>query len=78
VTKVVLYTTPTCSQCAKARAWFKERGIPYTEYNIIEDPEALKRMVELSGSRNVPVVQIGERVIVGFDPPEMEACLAGK
>jgi glutaredoxin len=42
----------------------------------VADAEALKRMIEVSGSRNVPVIQIGERVFVGFDENEIAAYLA--
>ena len=75
---VELYTTPTCSQCAKTRAWFKAQGIDFVDNNIVSDPQALQRMIEISGSRNVPVIQIGERVIVGFNESEILASLDEK
>jgi glutaredoxin-like YruB-family protein len=78
VTTVNIYTTSTCSQCAKTRAWLSANGVDYNEFNIVEDPEALQRMIEISGSRNVPVIQIGERVIVGFKEDEIAAYLAEK
>lgn len=75
---VEIYTTPTCSQCAKTRAWFEAHGIDFIDYNIVKDPEALQRMIEISGSRNVPVIRIGERVIVGFNESEIAASLVEK
>ncbi|WP_347980668.1 transcriptional regulator SpxA [Limosilactobacillus allomucosae] len=35
---VTLYTSPSCTSCRKARAWLKERGIPFTERNIFSEP----------------------------------------
>jgi regulatory protein spx len=35
---VTLYITPSCTSCRKARAWFDEHGIEYTERNIMADP----------------------------------------
>jgi regulatory protein spx len=35
---VTLYLTPSCTSCRKARAWFEERGIEYTERNILTEP----------------------------------------
>jgi regulatory protein spx len=35
---VTLYITPSCTSCRKARAWFEEHGIEYTERNILADP----------------------------------------
>jgi regulatory protein spx len=31
---VVIYTTPSCGSCRKAKKWFKERNIPFIEKNI--------------------------------------------
>lgn len=35
---VTLYTSPSCTSCRKARAWFKEHNIPFNERNIFSDP----------------------------------------
>lgn len=75
---VEIYTTSTCSQCAKTRAWLSARDVPFVDHNIVKDPKALQRMIEISGSRNVPVIKIGERVIVGFDENELAATLIDK
>ena len=31
---IKIYTTPSCSSCRKAKQFFKEENIPYTEKNI--------------------------------------------
>lgn len=31
---IVLYTSPGCASCRKAKAWLKERGIEFVEKNI--------------------------------------------
>ena len=35
---VILYTSPSCTSCRKARAWLKENKIPFEERNIFSDP----------------------------------------
>ena len=35
---VTLYTTPSCASCRKAKAWFEEQHIDYTERNILSNP----------------------------------------
>jgi len=64
---VTLYTKPGCPYCAAAKDDLRQRGIPYTEHNVLADRSALKRMLELNGGRRqVPtLVQDGE-VEVGF------------
>lgn len=35
---VHLYTTPSCTSCRKAKAWFEEHHIDYIERNILSEP----------------------------------------
>ncbi|SEK59965.1 regulatory protein spx [Carnobacterium iners] len=34
---IILYTTPSCASCRKARTWLKENNIEYLEKNIFKD-----------------------------------------
>ncbi|MDV2495008.1 MAG: glutaredoxin family protein [bacterium] len=74
-TPVTIYTTPSDARSAKAREWFKAHNIPFTDHNVVADPEALSQMIKVSGSRRIPVVQIGDRVFVGFDENQLAASL---
>lgn len=76
--KVVIYSTPICPHCIFAKQFFKEKGIEYTEYNVMEDEEKLHEMVEKSGQMGVPVIDIGGKIIVGFDKPAVERALGMK
>ena len=67
MTKVVIYSTPTCHYCDKAKEFFKENGIQYTEYNVKEDLARRKEMVDKSGQMGVPVILIDDLVVTGFD-----------
>lgn len=64
--KVVLYTTSTCGHCRRARDFFNQRGIDFTE-NDIADPRNRMRYEKLRG-RGVPLVLIDGRRIDGFNP----------
>lgn len=63
---VTIYTTNTCHYCQLAKQYFKEHSIPYTEYNVGEDIQKRNEMVQLSGQLGVPVIAIGDTVLVGF------------
>ncbi len=65
--KVVIYSTPTCVYCELAKEFFKEKGIDYTEHDVSVDTEKRQEMVEKSGQMGVPVILIGEEMIIGFD-----------
>ena len=77
-TTVKIYTTPTCPWCHKTKEWMKEKKISFTEYNVVKDEKARKRMMEKSGQMGVPVLEIGDQIIVGFDPKAIEKALKKK
>ena len=63
--KIVMYATPNCKYCAKARAFFAKHGIAYTEYDITSDMNARARFKELKGT-GVPLIFVGEKRIPGY------------
>jgi len=65
--KVIIYTTTTCPFCKMAKDFFKENNVEYTEKNVEIDGEALKEMVKKSGQMGVPVIDIDNQIIIGFD-----------
>jgi glutaredoxin-like YruB-family protein len=65
--EVTIYTTPTCPWCHKAKAWFRDKKIRYREIDITSDRKGLEEMVKISGQTGVPVIVVGDEVIVGFN-----------
>ncbi|MBI4441653.1 glutaredoxin family protein [Candidatus Woesearchaeota archaeon] len=72
---VKVYSTPTCVYCQKAKAFLKENKIDYEEINVAEDEEAREAMIEKTGQMGVPVIEIGDTIIVGFDKEAMKKAL---
>jgi glutaredoxin-like YruB-family protein len=73
---VVVFTTPTCPWCDRAREFLSQRGIPFVERDVASDPEALREMTRRSGQNGVPVITVDGQVVVGFDRPRLERLLA--
>ncbi|MCS7106137.1 MAG: glutathione S-transferase N-terminal domain-containing protein [Candidatus Aenigmarchaeota archaeon] len=65
--KVKIYTTPTCPYCEMAKTFFRENRIEYEEIDVSSDREAAMEMIEKSGQLGVPVIEIDDKIIVGFD-----------
>lgn len=65
--KVTIYTTPTCVYCGMAKSFFKENNIAYEEKDVAKDEEARNTMIEKSGQMGVPVIEIDDKIVVGFD-----------
>lgn len=73
--KVTMYTTPTCHFCAMAKEYFKENKVEYEVFDVAGDAEKRKEMVEKSGQLGVPVIVIGDDVVVGFNRPKLARLL---
>ncbi len=65
--EVHIYSTPTCHFCQAAKSFFSENNIAYNDYNVAEDAEKRNEMLEKSGQMGVPVIFIGDDMIIGFD-----------
>ena len=78
MSKVLLFSTSTCSWCRRAKRYLKERGVAFREINIERDADAARDVVRKTGQRGVPVIKIGSRWIVGFDKEQIEKALARK
>ena len=76
--KAIIYTTPTCQYCKLAKAYFQEKGVEYEEKDVLTDLQARKEMIEKSGQLGVPVITIGNNVVIGFDKHTLEHLLQEK
>lgn len=72
---VELYVTSWCTYCHKAKAFFRSKGIEFTEYNIEKDKAAAERMASLTESRAVPFVVINGKMIQGYSIGAYERAL---
>ncbi|MBA7553173.1 Glutaredoxin 3 [subsurface metagenome] len=72
---VKIYSTPSCGYCNKAKAYFREKSIGFTEYNVASDQRKAEEMVRKSGQMGVPVIDISGKIIVGFNQPEIDRAL---
>jgi len=73
--KVVIYTTPTCGYCKMAKEFFTENNISYEEHDVVADEKARNEMMESSGQAGVPVITIGEEIVIGFDKDKISELL---
>ena len=64
---VVVYSTPTCPYCKRAKDYLSRKGVPFVEHNVAQDRDAAKEMIKKSGQMGVPVITIDGEVVVGFN-----------
>lgn len=64
---VSIYSTPVCTYCKMAKDFFKENNIQYTEFDVAGDADKRTEMIDKSGQMGVPVIQIDDNIVIGFD-----------
>ncbi len=73
---IVMYCTPWCDDCKQARAWLKQRGLPYTEVDISRSRTAAAQVREWAGgNQTTPTFDIDGTIIVEFNPERLKQTL---
>ncbi len=72
---VKVYSTPTCPWCVKAKEFLKKHNIKFKELNVAANAAAREELIEKSGQMGVPVIDVGGKLIIGFDEKELKKAL---
>jgi glutaredoxin 3 len=72
---VIIYSTPSCGFCVRAKEYFKKLDVQFTEYDVADNRAKAEEMVKKSGQMGVPVIDINGKIIVGFNKPEIDRAL---
>lgn len=62
---VTIYTTQGCPHCERAKSYFADHGIAYTEYDIDVSRAARQEFLRLGGI-GVPLIMVGDKKLHGF------------
>ena len=68
--KIILYSATWCPHCKRAKDFFKDNKIRFTNKDIEEKKNA-EEMVRKSKQTGIPVLEICGKIIVGFDEDEV-------
>ena len=74
--KVIVYSTPTCPYCKRVKDYLTQKGVSFTDYNVAENREKAKEMIDKSKQMGVPVIVVGNDVVVGFNQAKLDNLLA--
>jgi glutaredoxin len=77
---VIIYGASWCGACHQAAAYLKKKGVPFVEKDVEEDANAAREMqskLARAGKRggSIPVLDVRGKVMVGFNPQEVELAL---
>ena len=55
--KITMYGADWCGDCRRAKAWFEDRGLPYTYVDLVVDPDETERVLERNnGVQKIPLI----------------------
>jgi len=74
--KVTVYSTPTCPYCVMAKEYLKSKSVPFDDVNVAMDRARAQEMIDKSGQMGVPVLDIGGKIIIGFDRTAIDSALS--
>lgn len=57
------------------KEFFKEHNVTYTEFDVAHDLEKRQEMIQKSGQMGVPVILVGQEMIIGFDKERLASTL---
>ncbi len=72
---VTIYSTPSCHFCQMSKEFFKENNVAYTEHDVASDMAQRQEMIDKSGQMGVPVIFVGDEMIIGFDKKRLSSAL---
>ncbi|MFH1588759.1 MAG: glutaredoxin domain-containing protein [Candidatus Diapherotrites archaeon] len=73
--EVIIYSVPTCPYCVMVKQYLKQKGIEFTEFDVSRDLFKAMESERKSGSGGVPVIDIGGKIILGFNKELIEKIL---
>merc|ERR1719271_1943342 len=65
----VVYTTPGCAYCTRAKTFLSARDVAYEEYDVSVDRSKLEEMIDAAGRSTLPQIFVGgEHVGAALNP----------
>jgi glutaredoxin len=77
---VIIYGAEWCGACHDAARYLRSKGIAYVEKDVEKDPSAAREMQQKLAqnglrSGSIPVIDVRGKVMVGFNPHEVDSAL---
>ena len=64
---IKVYSKPNCIKCEMTKRYLTDKGVTFTEVDLLEDTEALQILID-EGYSELPVVNINGEFHTGFQP----------
>lgn len=72
---IKVYSTPGCPWCNVAKDFFKSHNLDFKDIDVSINEKAAEEMIKKSGQMGVPVIEIDDKIVIGFNKPVLEEIL---
>ena len=72
VMAVKVYSTPTCPWCTVAKDYLTSKNIAFEDIDVSKNRQGAMEMIQKSGQRGVPVLDIDGQIVIGFDQKKID------
>ena len=76
--KVVLYSSPACIWCGKTKEFFKKNKILFEDKDVTKNAKYAHEAIKKSKQIGIAVIDIGGKIIIGFDEEKIKSALGMK
>ncbi len=73
--KTIVYSTPICPYCKLVKDFLNQHNVEFEDIDVSTDHDKAQEMIHKSGQMGVPVVMIGEDIVIGFDKVKLKELL---
>ena len=64
---ITVFTTKTCAYCKMVKQYLTMKGREFQIVDLEDNPEIRQSLFEKTGAMTVPITQVGEEYIVGWN-----------
>jgi len=72
---IKVYSTPGCPWCNVAKDFLKSHNLSFEDIDVSIDEKSAQEMIKKSGQMGVPVIEIDDKIVIGFNKPVLEEIL---
>ncbi len=65
--RVILFSTDSCTFCVSAKSLLSIRGVTFEEVNLAEDPELQAELAEVTGMTSFPQIVVDGETLGGLN-----------
>lgn len=72
---ITVFTTAQCAYCKMVKQYLSMKGKEFEVVELDDKPELRQELKEKTGAMTVPITQIDDQYIIGWNPAKLGAAI---